>query len=194
VAHQAVSEIAGTVLNRELICSLVFLLDVFSILDWVNIHVLLGIPSLDSELSLFRLNDLLWVRWDDYLHSRALAAHCDAKETVLADKGGLVEKRLLLFHCGVVGKGHQMIELLDYKGDHQSLQNGFGLCEGVLQRCVGKHGLVFQVSGLYFLFQGLMILLGHVLPQVLGDLNLCPLDQLLLSLYQVIRIVYLSGF
>jgi len=114
VAHQAFSEIAGTVLNRELISSLVFLLDVLSILHRVNIHVLLGIPSLDSELSLFRLYDLLWVGWDDDLHSRALAAHCDAKETVLADKGGLVEKRLLLFHRGVVREGHQMIELLDY--------------------------------------------------------------------------------
>ena len=69
-----------------------------------------------------------------------------------------------------------MIELLDYEGDHQSLQNGFRLCEGVLQCCLGKRGLLFQVSGLHLLFQGLMILLGHVLPQVLGDLNLCALD------------------
>ena len=125
VAYQAVSEIAGTVLDGELICSLVLLLDVLSILDWVNIHILLGIPSLDSELSFFRLYDLLWVRWDDDLNPRALAAHCDAKETVLTDKGGLVEKRLLLFHRSVVRERHQMIELLDYEGDHQGLQNGF---------------------------------------------------------------------
>ena len=132
VAHQAVSEIAGTVLYGELICSLVLLLDVLSILHWVNIHVLLGIPSLDSELSFFRLYDLLRVRWDNDLHSRALATYCDAKETVLTDKGGLVEKRLLLFHRGVVGERHQMIELLDNEWDRQGLQNGFRLCEGVL--------------------------------------------------------------
>ena len=132
MAHQAFSEIAGTVLNGELICSLVLLLDVLSILDWVNIHILLGIPSLDSELSFFRLYNLLGVRWDDDLDPRALATHCDAKETVLTDKGGLVEKRLLLFHRGVIGERHQMIELLDYEGDRQGLQNGFRLCEGVL--------------------------------------------------------------
>ena len=86
-----------------------------------------------------------------------------------------------------------MIELLDYEGDHESLQYGFRLCEGILQRCLGKCGLLFQVSGLHLLFQALVILLGHVLAQVLGDLNLCALDQLLLSLDQVIRVVDLSG-
>ena len=102
MADQAVSEIAGAVFNGELSGSLILLLDVLSILDWVNIHVLFGIPSLDCELSFFRLNDLLWVRWDDDLNPRALATDCNAKETVLADKGGLVEKRLFLFHRGVV--------------------------------------------------------------------------------------------
>ena len=69
-----------------------------------------------------------------------------------------------------------MIELLDNEGYHQSLQYGFRLCEGVLQCCLGKRGLLFQVSGLHLLFQALVILLGHVLPQVLGYLNLCALD------------------
>jgi hypothetical protein len=106
VAHQAFSEIAGTILYGEVISSLVLLLDILSILDWVNIHVLLGIPGLDSQLSLFGFYDLLWVRWDDDLNSRALATYCNAKETVLTDKGGLVEKRLLLFHRGIVGERH----------------------------------------------------------------------------------------